>query len=622
MLLHGCCHNPTGADLSRGQWRELLGVFSRRDLLPYIDLAYLGLGAGVDADAFGVRLFAEHLPEALIAVSCSKNFGLYRERTGTLHVIGESSVVAQAALSQLLRIARTTYSMPPDHGAAIVHEVLANASLRSAWLTGFDAMRARISGLRRDPSPAWRGPAPDGISSFIEAQQGMFSYLGLSAEQVRALREQHHVYMTDDSRINIAGLRSENLDYFAACVAQVLRGSARDVYDETVPPQSGPALVTMSMLPRVQAAFADRSPLAFYLLAGFAMWVFALGPDPTLLDQRVLYRSPYGQLMRLPGFDGLRGPARFWMMSLVCLSTIAALAVNKIGGRYRTIVVTVAALGLLLDGWPRGFPVVPAPELRPSPSGVAARLDLPLNSDTDARALYQQMFDPIPLYNGFSGYFAPHYYALRTLLDAGDPRILQVLAANGTLGVVIDHAGDEDGAFRRFVLSYPGAQVVHDGRTWSSYRLPRSSSAPQIPDRSGSLLHVKTLSTFPSPPHAARALDGDLSTRWSGGVQQVFAEVVIELEEMSHVGQIEIDLGGFTTDFPKRLQIDVSVDGRAWETAWIGDTALHAYYGALRHPREMPLVFALNRSGVRFIRLRQTGFGKNDWSIPELYVRQ
>ena len=237
-------------------------------------------------------------------------------------------------------------------------------------------------------------------------------------------------------------------------------------------------------------------------------------------------------------------------------------------------------------------------------------------------ALYQQMFDPVPLYNGFSGYFAPHYYALRTLVEAADPRILQVLAANGPLGVVIDHAGDEDGALRRFVLSYPGAR----GRPRRPDMEQLSPAAELVgsanPDRSGALLHVKTLSTFPSPPHAARALDGDLSTRWSGGVQQVFAEVVIELEEMSHVGQVEIDLGGFTTDFPKRLQIDVSVDGRAWETAWIGDTALHAYYGALRHPREMPLVFALNRYGVRFIRLRQTGFGKNDWSIPELYVRQ
>ena len=382
------------------------------------------------------------------------------------------------------------------------------------------------------------------------------------------------------------------------------------------------ALITLAMLPRVRVALAQRSPLAFYLLAAFAMWVFALGPDPTFFNERVLYQSPYGQLMRLPGFDGLRVPARFWMMSLVCLSAIAALAVNKISARSRTVVVVAAAVGLLADGWPRGFTVVPAPEIRASPTGVSARLDLPLNSDTDARALYQQMFDPVPLYNGFSGYFAPHYYALRTLLEASDPRILQVLAADGPLGVVIDHASDQDGALRRFVLTYPGAQVVHDSRGWSSYRLPKSPEVPRIADRTGAPLRIKTLSTFPSPPHAARALDGDLSTRWSGGVQQVFAEVVIELEQISHVEQVEIDLGGFTTDFPKRLQIDVSIDGQAWETAWVGDSALHAYYGALRHPREMPLVFELNRNGVGFIRLRQTGFGKNDWSIAELSVRQ
>jgi hypothetical protein len=128
------------------------------------------------------------------------------------------------------------------------------------------------------------------------------------------------------------------------------------------------------------------------------------------------------------------------------------------------------------------------------------------------------------------------------------------------------------------------------------------------------------LSTFPSPPHAGRALDGDLVTRWSGGVQQQSAEATIEFQEATHVGQLVIDLGGYVTDFPTRLQIDVSADGVAWNTAWIGTTALHAYYGALRHPREMPLVFALNRDGVRFIRLRQTGFGTHDWSIPELRV--
>jgi len=222
VLLHGCCHNPTGADLSQSQWRELLGVVSRRALLPYIDLAYLGLGAGVEPDAFGVRLFAEQLPEVLVAVSCSKNFGLYRERTGALHVIGESPAVAQAALSQLLRIARTTYSMPPDHGAAIVHEVLSNDGLRSAWLTELDGMRGRITGLRRQLVASFARSCPGRDFSFIEAQRGMFSYLDITREQVRALRERHHLYMTEDSRINIAGLRSENLDYFADCVARVL----------------------------------------------------------------------------------------------------------------------------------------------------------------------------------------------------------------------------------------------------------------------------------------------------------------------------------------------------------------------------------------------------------------
>jgi hypothetical protein len=383
------------------------------------------------------------------------------------------------------------------------------------------------------------------------------------------------------------------------------------------------ALVVMFMLPRVRGAFARRSPLAFYLVAAFGMWIFALGPDPTFFNQRVLYQAPYGQLMRLPGFDGLRVPARFWMMALACLSVVAGLAINRMkAGRSRRIVVAAAALGLLLDGWPRAFTVVPAPAPRPSPPGVVARLDLPIGPDTDASSLYQQTFDAIPLYNGFSGYFAPHYYALRTMLEAADLRALQVMAASGPLGVVVDHHSDPAGAVRRFVLSYPGATIVHDERDWSSYRLPKSASVPEVPDRSGVPLRIRTLSTFPSPPHAARALDGNLETRWSGGVQQVFAEVTIELEQLSHVGQVVIDLGSFITDFPKRLQIDVSVDGASWQTVWVGETALHAYYGAIRHPREMPLVFALNRDGVRFIRLRQTGFGKNDWSIPELQVLQ
>jgi hypothetical protein len=382
------------------------------------------------------------------------------------------------------------------------------------------------------------------------------------------------------------------------------------------------ALALMGSLPRIRSAFHRRSVLAFYLLAAFAMWVFALGPDPTVMDQRALYQAPYGWLMRLPGFDGLRVPARFWMMALVCLSVVAALAVDRLSGRARRVVGVLAVAGLLLDGWPRTFPVLVAPARRPSPSGVVARLDLPISNDTDVLALYQQMFDLVPLYNGFSGYITPHYYAMLMLLEEKDPRILPVLAARGPLGVLVDHAADPDGAIRKFVLSTPGATLEHTETEWSSYRVPPPVAAPDLPDRAGVPLRIKSLSTLPSPPHAERALDGDLITRWSGGVQQQSAEAIVELEQPTHVRQVVIDLGGFVTDFPARLQIDISRDGVNWQPAWTGGTALHAYFAAIRHPREMPLVFALDRDDVRFIRLRQTGFGKHDWSIPELHVLQ
>src|SRR5690606_15544656 len=149
VLLHGACHNPTGADFDERQWRELLEVFRSRKLVPYIDLAYQGLGTGLAEDAFGVRLFAEHLPELVVAVSCSKNFGLYRERVGALHVLADSSEKADVALTHLVRIARTLYSMPPDHGAAIVHEVLSDPELATLWHSEIGAMRMRIGELRR-----------------------------------------------------------------------------------------------------------------------------------------------------------------------------------------------------------------------------------------------------------------------------------------------------------------------------------------------------------------------------------------------------------------------------------------------------------------------------------------
>jgi aspartate/tyrosine/aromatic aminotransferase len=222
VLLHASCHNPTGADLTDAQWRELLGLVKSRNLLPFIDMAYQGLGAGVAEDAYGIRLFCSELPEVTVAVSCSKNFGLYRERTGAMHVVTETKTAADAVLTQLVRIARSIYSMPPDHGAAIVHEILDNSGLRELWTEEVGGMRKRIQGLRHEAVRQLKQACPQRDFGFIATQRGMFSYLGVTVEQVRELQSRHHVYMTDDSRINIAGLRSENLEYFAQAVAKVL----------------------------------------------------------------------------------------------------------------------------------------------------------------------------------------------------------------------------------------------------------------------------------------------------------------------------------------------------------------------------------------------------------------
>jgi hypothetical protein len=376
----------------------------------------------------------------------------------------------------------------------------------------------------------------------------------------------------------------------------------------------------MATLPAVVAAARRRSSLFFYAFAAFAMWVFALGPDPTFLSLRALYQAPYGWLMRLPGFDGLRVPARFWMMSLICLSVIAAMTINRLQGRTRTVVTWIAAVGLMLDAWPRSYIVLAAPEPRLAPPGVVARLDLPMDLDHDAAALYYQTFESIPLYNGFSGYGAPHAYAMREMLEAYDARILNVLAARGPIGVVIDHKVDPGGGIRQFIAAYPGAKQHESHADWSSYVLPQATKNESVPEEKGQPIAIKALVGFPSQPHTPRALDGSLKTRWSGGVQQVAADFTIEIADPGYVGQVVVDLGEYITDYPMRLHMEVSADGTTWETAFLGDTVLHAYYAAVRNPRRAPLVLPVDRNGVRFIRLKQLGWGKHDWSIPEVRV--
>lgn len=222
LLLHGCCHNPTGADLSPQQWQAVAAVCVDRGILPLLDFAYQGFGDGLDEDSTGVRIVAEHCRELLVATSYSKNFGLYNERVGALTLVADSAEAADAANSHMKICVRTNYSNPPAHGGQIVAEILGDPELRQRWEVELAEMRNRINDMRHlfvemlDEQGAGRD------FSFIARQRGMFSFSGLTPTQVQALRERHAVYIVGSGRINVAGMTESNMGYLCAAVADVI----------------------------------------------------------------------------------------------------------------------------------------------------------------------------------------------------------------------------------------------------------------------------------------------------------------------------------------------------------------------------------------------------------------
>ncbi|PHH43083.1 MULTISPECIES: amino acid aminotransferase [Pseudomonas] len=223
VLLHACCHNPTGFDLNHDDWQRVLDVVRRRDLLPLIDFAYQGFGDGLEQDAWSTRLFAAEVPELLITSSCSKNFGLYRDRTGALIVCAKTADKLIDIRSQLANIARNLWSTPPDHGAAVVATILADPELKARWADEVEAMRLRIAQLRSGLVEALE---PHGLRerfAHIGVQRGMFSYTGLSPEQVKQLREQHSVYMVSSGRANVAGIDATRLALLAEAIANACK---------------------------------------------------------------------------------------------------------------------------------------------------------------------------------------------------------------------------------------------------------------------------------------------------------------------------------------------------------------------------------------------------------------
>ena len=377
--------------------------------------------------------------------------------------------------------------------------------------------------------------------------------------------------------------------------------------------------------PSVRTAWRRRSALTFYALAAVTMWLFSLGPAPTLLDRKVIYKAPYAWLMLLPGVDGIRVPARFWMLAVLCVSIAAALAIRQLTARWTRAsraLPAIACLGVLLDGWPAPMVMEKPPAWRPIHTRAVARLELPANPQHDAIVLYRATQHRRPVFNGYSGYFAPHYWAMQYMLRHRDPDVLTRLSSFGPVEVVIDHYLDP-GGWRQFLRSYPRAQLVYSDDDYSTFRIDRGPHVPPLPKLGGDVLPIASFSAKYNEALLRNMVDGDLITRWHAGREQRPGDsMTVDLGSPGSVDGVEMLIGGYVTDFPRQLTIETSLDNERWSQAWNGNVAVMAMSAALEDPRQFTLPFAFESRPARFVRFTQTG--TEDvfyWSVAELRIR-
>lgn len=379
-------------------------------------------------------------------------------------------------------------------------------------------------------------------------------------------------------------------------------------------------LVVGLVVLRMPGTREAKGALLFYAGSAVLIWTLALGPAPKLSGVALGVPGPYALLAQLPGFDGMRVPARLWMLSVLGLSVAAAFVVARIESRrVRRAVVAAASLGMLLDAWPSAFPVVAAPGTRITTGTARARLGLPLHE-----AETETMFGAIPqgrrVFNGYSGYYAPQHAALRYLLERHDPRILARLAATEPIEVIVESAGDRDGSWNAYVQRHPGARKTDSGPDWTGYEIA-ASGAVAPGDVRGPAIRIAGIAATANAPHINAVLDGDLDTRWHSQPQRGGETITVDLERPQRVAAIVLCLGAYAGQFPRELQLEASADGVTWSQVYAGGTALETYDAALRSPREVPLTLPVQRDGVRFLRLRQTGSDpRTGWTIVELRV--
>ena len=385
------------------------------------------------------------------------------------------------------------------------------------------------------------------------------------------------------------------------------------------------AVVALALHPSIRAGWGRRSALAFYTLASVAMWLFSLGPAPTLMNKPLLYKAPYAWLMLVPGVEGVRVPARFWVLATLCLAVACALALGYIVERWpalRRPIVGIVAVLLLVETWPAALPLIEAPAWRPSNTSAVSRLELPTGSIPDLIALYRATQHRRPLANGYSGYFAPHYGAQQELLGRRNPAVLNHLASFGELEVIVNHDRDGDRFFRDFLSSQPNVQLVSEETGYTVYRVPQNPERLKVPQFSTPALGIAGIRASTAEDRVSRMTDGDLITRWdTAGPQDPTNVVTIDLGAPKQIEGVETQIAGYLADFPRHLVVEVSEDGLSWSTAWEGDTALMTYVAALEIPRTVPLRIPVGNRRAQYVRMRQTGADRTYyWTIAELKV--
>ena len=362
----------------------------------------------------------------------------------------------------------------------------------------------------------------------------------------------------------------------------------------------------------------QRGDVLFYAGAAALMWLLSLGPRPALHGIPLGIPGPYAALVPLPGFNGMRVPARLWMVAVVCLSACAALALARIDSpRTRRLVFVLAAAGLVIDGWPSAIGVMAAPPMRVTRVRAAARLGLPVRT-TETETMYGAIRQDRPVFNGYSGYTAPQHPALVDMLDARDTRILDRLAATEPIEVLVEWANDPDGGWRGWLDSY-GAVRADGGDGWTAYVVPRTGAAAPPPP-AGTRLRVASITASTNQRDIGAVLDGDLVSRWHTPQQRGGETITLDLGSLQRVRAVVMCLGAYPSQYPRMLSADVSADGTSWRTAASGNPVLATYDAALQSPREVPVTIPIDRTGVRLIRLRQTQASASGWSIVELRV--